>query len=296
MEVCNHFAQSGRISSPYVCRRQGNINCNFYKDWDSSVGAIDELHPHPMGGGKLKFLESYNISDVEEGPLNFADQFADNTDSLIQLVEPEITSTIDMTPLNPNLRSDSLEMDNDSLSSAKAGLMIFWARRIRCQRLTSFSSSFREATQKATGTSVDVLRVAIVAVEESIAKGASFVDYSYRPAKDLLPLEIRDALNLSEERVTEILRPIGATFQQVYIAIEGLEKSLGLDPNDPVVPLVLFLGTSATLWGFYRVWVYGGYSRDLSSQLTLELLAGKEDTLLMSGLRQESKFSGLLCS
>jgi hypothetical protein len=29
----------------------------------------------------------------------------------------------------------------------------------------------REATQKATGTSVDVLRVAIVAVEESIAKG-----------------------------------------------------------------------------------------------------------------------------
>ena len=37
-------------------------------------------------------------------------------------------------------------------------------------RLTSFSSGLREATQKATGTSVDVLRVAIVAVEESIAK------------------------------------------------------------------------------------------------------------------------------
>jgi hypothetical protein len=36
--------------------------------------------------------------------------------------------------------------------------------------------------------------------------------------------------------------------KQVYIAIEGLEKSLGLDPNDPVVPFVLFLGTSATLW------------------------------------------------
>ncbi|KAI9382809.1 hypothetical protein POPTR_014G182410v4 [Populus trichocarpa] len=54
-------------------------------------------------------------------------------------------------------------------------------------RLTSFSSGLREATQKATGTSVDVLRVAIVVVEESIAKGASFVVYSYGPAKNLLP-------------------------------------------------------------------------------------------------------------
>ncbi|KAG6736899.1 hypothetical protein POTOM_060169 [Populus tomentosa] len=122
MEVCNHFAQSGRISSPDVMSQTGyfwecNINCNFYKDWDSSVGAIDELHPHPIGGGKLKFLESYNISDVEEGPLNSADQFADNTDSLIRLVEPEITSTIDMTPENPSLESDSLEMFCDNLAS-----------------------------------------------------------------------------------------------------------------------------------------------------------------------------------
>ena len=63
-----------------------------------------------------------------------------------------------------------------------------------------------------------MVRVAIVAVEESIAKGASFVVYSYGPAKDFLPPEIRSALNLSEERVTEILRPIGATFQKVHYA------------------------------------------------------------------------------
>ncbi|KAL9377954.1 hypothetical protein Peur_029289 [Populus x canadensis] len=63
-------------------------------------------------------------------------------------------------------------------------------------RLTSFSSGLREATQKATSTSVDVLRVAIVPVEESLAKGASFVVYFYGLAKDLLPPEIRGALNL----------------------------------------------------------------------------------------------------
>ncbi|KAG6737156.1 hypothetical protein POTOM_059806 [Populus tomentosa] len=273
---------------------------------------MDELHPHPMGRGKLKFLESYNISDVEEGPLNSADQFADNTDSLIRLVEPEITSIIDMTPENPSLGSDSLEMDNDSLSSAKAGFDDFLGEvrdsintlvnnggnimQSPLDTITSSITSIKEGaleavnvalnTQKATGTSVDVLRVAIVAVEESIAKGASFVVYSYGHAKDLLPLEIRGALNLSEEMVIKILRPIGATFQQVNIAIEGVEKSPGLDPNDPIVPFVLFLGTSATLWGFYRVWVYGGYSGDLSPQLTLELLAGKEDAILIDVLRE----------
>ena len=83
-------------------------------------------------------------------------------------------------------------------------------------RLTSFSSGLREATKKATGISVDVLRGAIIAVEESIAKGASFVVYSYGSAKDLLPPKITGALNLPEERATEILRPIGTTFQQVH--------------------------------------------------------------------------------
>jgi hypothetical protein len=71
-----------------------------------------------MGGGKLKFLESYNISDVEEGPLNSTDQFAENTDSLIRLVEPEITSTIDITPENPSLGSDTLKIREEILCKA----------------------------------------------------------------------------------------------------------------------------------------------------------------------------------
>lgn len=32
------------------------------------------------------------------------------------------------------------------------------------------------------------------------------------------------------------------------MALEGLEKIIGLDPNDPLVPLVIVLGTSSTLW------------------------------------------------
>ncbi|CAK7322474.1 unnamed protein product [Dovyalis caffra] len=256
-------------------------------------------------------------------------------------MELQTTSTIDITPENSGLGSESLEMDNDSLSSAKTSFDDFLGGvrdsintsvnkgenavqssldtitssitsikksaseavdsalskvfstfdqtgEVTGNGLTNFSTGLKEAAKKATGTSVDVVRGAIFAVEESIAKGASFVVYSYGSAKELLPPEVRGALNLSEERATEILRPIGATFQQAYIAIEGLEKSLGLDPNDPVVPFILFLGTSATLWGFYWVWAYGGYSGDLSPQLTLELLAGKEDTILID-VRPEAR-------
>lgn len=32
------------------------------------------------------------------------------------------------------------------------------------------------------------------------------------------------------------------------MAVEGFEESLGLDPKDPLVPFVLFLALSGTLW------------------------------------------------
>lgn len=120
-------------------------------------------------------------------------------------------------------------------------------RELAGNGLTSFSSDLEEATSKASVVAVDVLRRTTVAVEDSLRNGASFIFYSYGSAKELLPPDIRDALNLTEEKTIEILSPVRMAFQQGYSAIEGLERSVGLDPNDPIVPLVLFLGTSTTL-------------------------------------------------
>ncbi|KAH9726878.1 Rhodanese domain-containing protein [Citrus sinensis] len=144
-------------------------------------------------------------------------------------------------------------------------------------KLTNFSTDLKEASSKATVAAVDVLRNTIVALEESMTNGASFVVYYYGTTKESLPPEIRDALNLYEDRAVKLWRPVGSALQQVSVAIEGLERSLGFDPNDPIVPFVVFLGTSATLWIFYWWWTYGGYSGDLSSKSTLELLRGKEN-------------------
>lgn len=35
--------------------------------------------------------------------------------------------------------------------------------------------------------------------------------------------------------------------KQVSIAVEGLEKFLGFDPNDPIVPFFFFVGSSVIL-------------------------------------------------
>lgn len=84
-------------------------------------------------------------------------------------------------------------------------------------KLTNFSTDLKEASSKATVAAVDVLRNTIVALEDSITNGASFVVYYYGTTKESLPPEIRDALNLNEERAVKVLRPVWSALQQVLL-------------------------------------------------------------------------------
>lgn len=148
-------------------------------------------------------------------------------------------------------------------------------------KLTAFSGDSKDASSKAEIIAVDALRKVLVAAEDSLTQGATLVVYAYKYTKDLLPPEIQNVLNSSEVTAAKILSPVGTTFQQVYNALEGLERSVGLDPNDPFVPFILALGTLATLWGSYWVLTYAGYAGDLSPKLTFELLTGNESAVLI---------------
>ncbi|CAN0923048.1 hypothetical protein LINGRAHAP2_LOCUS33371, partial [Linum grandiflorum] len=83
-------------------------------------------------------------------------------------------------------------------------------------RLSGLLNDSKDATTRLTGVSADILRRTIIVVEDSIVKGTYFVVYSYGSAKELLPPEIRDAVNVTEDRVTQILRPVGTTLQEVF--------------------------------------------------------------------------------
>ncbi|XP_022631851.1 calcium sensing receptor, chloroplastic isoform X2 [Vigna radiata var. radiata] len=148
-------------------------------------------------------------------------------------------------------------------------------------KLTSFSSGLSGITNKAPAVAIDVLRRAIVVVESSLTSGASYVVYLYGSAKDLLPAGIRDTVNVYEDKATEILRPVGSATQRIYTGVYSLEKTFGLDPNDPIIPFFVLLGSSATLWAFYWLWTYGGYSGDLSPKSALELLSEDANAALI---------------
>ncbi|KAF1864285.1 hypothetical protein Lal_00029443 [Lupinus albus] len=161
-------------------------------------------------------------------------------------------------------------------------------------KLSTFSTALTGVTDKAPFVAIDALRRTITAVEGSLTSGASYAFNLYASAKELLPSGIRDAVNGYEDKATQILRPIGSASEKIYIALYSLEKSLGLDPNDPIIPFIVFVGSSATIWAVYWLWTYGGYSGDLSPKATFELLAGNKDDLLekdgIPDLRRAARF------
>lgn len=148
-------------------------------------------------------------------------------------------------------------------------------------KLSSFSGGLKEASNGAASVAIDLLRQSISTAERSVANGVSFAAYSYGSAKELLPPGVKSAINSSEDVALKVLKPLGAVLEQVYAAIGGLERNIGLNPDDPIIHLVLIVGSTGTFWVLYRVWTYGGYAGDLSPKSTLELLSSREKPVLV---------------
>lgn len=115
--------------------------------------------------------------------------------------------------------SSVIESANEVVDKAVSGVFstVDQTGEVAGDRLTNLSGNFKEGTTKAAVVAIDVLRHTIIIVEDSLTNGASFVLYSYQSAKDLLPPYIKDALNLSEEKAAEILRPAKIALHQVTI-------------------------------------------------------------------------------
>ncbi|KAH7685095.1 Rhodanese/Cell cycle control phosphatase protein [Dioscorea alata] len=179
--------------------------------------------------------------------------------------------------------SDAVESVKNSFDNAINGLFstAYNTKEQAGSNLTGLSSELGENVYKASAFSIDVLRRTIFTVEDSLTNVSRYIVYFYGSAKSSLPPDVRDALNLSEDKITEIFRPFGSAAQQASKIIEEFEKNVGLDPSDPVVSFVLLLGVSATLGVSYWLLVYGGYSGDISPELTLELLKNEDGTVLI---------------
>lgn len=147
--------------------------------------------------------------------------------------------------------------------------------------VAAFSTGLKEVSGRVGLLAIDALRHIILIVEDLVSRGATLVVYSYGSVKEVLPMEVQDLLNVSEERTVKLLTPFGTALGQGYVALEGLERSLGLDPSDPIIPFVLFLGVSTSFWAFYWILTYGGYAGDLSPKSSFELLKGDRNAVLI---------------
>lgn len=262
METVNEIQSSGGAEVRYVdSSTRAAVDEGFMDFTDKSpqnadilVGSVesetisttDMMPDYPISVSDSLDMDNDPLFNTKTSIEDFLAGVSKSLSASVNKGENAVKSSVDA--VNSSITS-VIKSATDAVDNIVSGLFSTadQNRELAGNRLTSFSSDLKEATSKASVVAVDVLRRTIVAVEDSLTNGASFIVYSYGSAKELLPPDIRDTLNLSEEKAIEILSPVRTAFPQVFSAIEGLERSIGLDPNDPVVPFVLFLGTSTTL-------------------------------------------------
>eukprot|EP01018_Ginkgo_biloba_P015548 Gb_16698 [translate_table: standard] len=132
----------------------------------------------------------------------------------------------------------------------------------------------------------------VVVVEDStgsaLATATNLVIEAYRSTKALLPPETQSTLQVSEEKALEIIKPLVSSLQQVNATITNIEKALGVDPENPIVPVILVVGgtifVGISYWGFK----YGGYSGDLTPKLAADLLR-KEGNAVLIDIRPQAR-------
>ncbi|KAE8728106.1 ion channel CASTOR-like isoform X1 [Hibiscus syriacus] len=273
------------VENPSVAGAEENLvdlsnqsveNANDYMGLEGpeTISTIDTTPKTPTAASSSLNFDNDSLSNAKTG-----------LDDFLAGVNESVNSSLDK---GENSAKSLLVKITSSITSVKtsASKTVDNVQVLADNKFTNLSNNLKEASSKATIFAVDVLRHTTVVVEDSLSKGASSFVYYYASAKERLPSEIKDTITLYEGKTGKALKPVGDALQEVYIGIEGLERSLGIDPNDPIVPFFLFVGSSATLWVFYWVWTFGGYSGDLSPKLTLELLSGKENALLIDVLRE----------
>ncbi|TYJ15088.1 hypothetical protein E1A91_A10G160900v1 [Gossypium mustelinum] len=290
----------------YSCPEKFNdAKCNISNVWSSSVKAVNDSNALEEklvdltnqsvenANNSMGMVGSETISTIDtmvENPIAASSTLNFDNDSLsggINSLDKFLTGVNESFNSSVNRGENAMKNLLDKITSSmtsvttSASEAVDNAQALADNKVSNLSNDLNEASNKANAFAVDLLRRTIVVVENSLFNGASSFGYYYGSAKERLPPEIKDALTLYEERTGKALKPVGAALQQVYTGIEGVERSLGFDPSDPIVPFFLLFGTPASLWVFYWVWAYGGYSGDLSPKLTLELLSGKENAFLI---------------
>ncbi|CAD5326290.1 unnamed protein product [Arabidopsis thaliana] len=247
---------------------------------DSSVSLPDAKASFDDFSSGLKQSFSSSLPDAKASVDDFSSGVKESFSSSLNQGENAVKNTLESFSSSvTSITKNASEVVDSAVNRAFSTLD--QTGDVAGDKFSSFSTGLKEASNRAAVIAIDLLRQSVSLGERSVTNGVSFVVYSYGSAKELLPPDVKSALNSSEDVALKVLSPVGAVLQQVSVAIGGLERNIGLDPDDPILHLFLFVGTTGTFWVLYRVWTYGGYAGDLSPKSTLDLLKSRDKSVLI---------------
>ncbi|CAM6048352.1 unnamed protein product [Sphagnum compactum] len=150
--------------------------------------------------------------------------------------------------------------------------------------VTDFTGTFQMGT-----TVNDALRDAVITVHSAtgsaLKASASAVADFYGSTKILLPTEAQLVLSIVEQ-IHDLSAPVGNALQQVYVGIENVERAAGVNPENPLTPVLLVVGGTLCIGLSYWQVRYGGYSGDLIPTSALDLLK-KDGNAVLVDLRSQ---------
>ncbi|TQD80192.1 hypothetical protein C1H46_034246 [Malus baccata] len=186
-----------------------------------SISATDLTPGNPTSVSDSLDMDSDKLSSVKTSIEDFFDGVSKSFSASVDKGEYTVKTSLDTiaSSITTVVKSATEAVDN-----TVGGLFstVDQVGQYGGSKTTNLSSDFKEATSKGIVFAIDVLRRSIVVVEDSLSNGASLAVSSYQSAKDFLPPDISDALNLSEKRFVELLGPAKTAFQQVLREREGI--------------------------------------------------------------------------
>jgi hypothetical protein len=174
---------------------------------DISSGKFESVSSLIQGGNESLDATKASVGDLVSGVNESFNAAVNKGEDVLRSSLDTATSFVDSIVKNATTSADN--------AFSKVFSSVDQTGDLASKKITNVSSGINGVTSKAPALVIDVLRRTVVVVESSLSKGASYVVYLYGSAKEVLPAEIRDSVNVYEGKATQILRPVGSATQQV---------------------------------------------------------------------------------
>lgn len=280
-------------NNPSILKELGvnlSVSTDSLPSTESTVTSISDSIPK----SSESFSESKNIADfsVERAQKAFEDILFSVKDSLDSSVNEAGNAVKDSyVDINASILR-SMKSLTGSFENALSGLF-----RVpdNTRGLTTSSGIDIMSPFQMGSPANNAIKKVVVVVEDSAGAvftvTSSFITEIYRSTKASLSFEAESFLDILEEKASAVFQPIGSFIQQVNVLITESEKALGIDPENPIIPVVLVIGGTIFFGVLHWGYNYGGYSGDLAPKEASDLLRKEGNTVLIDIRPQEMKES-----